>query len=1109
MPTTVGSEVTNIFNKRVLGSTDFDTRLLTSLRAIDQETLESVFKNDGMLQFGLMAGTANPKELTFGLPMRFVTAIDDMAVGEFSVAAGNNALATFTFENTHAQLYEFGCRHVRFPTRMTTNPRTGAAEYESNEIGFGEQGDPDSVVDLGGGSIEFVIDTLLDGAGIDLSGVSCLIYLKNPQSDQDATALVTAVSTYGAPNNKVTVPANGLGQSTVSVVAADYEITILGIQGIQSPGRFTAPAGGADKYIFLGLVTGTGPGNPITGPDIDQSTVTDFTLTFSDLSVLFKDTMNSLTIPGVCSGLAATNGAGPLDIDVATGFLLSAGVSFEVTAATIAIPDTNGVHYVYWNPTTEALETTTTLATVYANDWQFNPICQTTVSGAPGGTAATPVDLRHFVLESGGSRHVWTVDDTKPATFKSIEAALQSYAHWLTIVFPLPDKIIISQGQAVTAKINITNAHQGVVIEGAARGRHNQGSNPHFSWAFDGPLFEIDSTAGTVYNIAFRGLHCRAAPTANAGNEIFWLFCDTGGNAIGLTVENCIISMTNGGAAPNGYIWIQHADDLDGLIIADNAFIGGAARDAGIHIGSNLVASGLPHKICGNNVVMDKTGRLNGAISFDETGGIVLWGDTIASGNSIANVLVKDNVISTAPNNGIIVRDGTNVRVESNTIEDVDGDTSRGIYFSAATAGSVTDCWAIGNTVDMTSVATATTDGIAASTNSVNLHILDNFISMPDVENVVGINARITASIEVSRNNIRFAGNVSAAIDAIWVLTLAQPGAIVDSNIITAPKRYGIRVGQTAAVADGQIVKNNQIVNCRGIGIILDTGADKFHTVTGNDIRMAGASPTAGIDSLTCTYSKFTNNSIDASGATNTSHQGILLRAGSHNMIKGNMIDNAGGTVSGDGIAINTGADVHCQIIDNHINGGDKGIQFAAGPDHCVVKGNMITGVNIGIDVANAALDCIFAENMIDSPAVSGIIPGIASKRNILIANHIRNSVAVAVYFEDGAGTVDENVIVGNYLHVDDGNCLHLEAALSNLILGNLVDGGDGAANEDGILIDLATSGSNTIIGNVAAGNGTGSGVDTNHAGTGDVVVGNVSNPNVDTKGGDSINNNI
>lgn len=1107
MPTTVGSEVTNIFNKRVLGAVDFDTRLLTSLRAIDQETLESMFKTDGVLLFGVMSGTGNPDEVTFGLPLRFVTAIDDMAVGEFSVTAGNDALATLTFENTNTQLYEFGCKHVRFPTRMTVNPRTAEAEYESHEIGFGEQGDPDSVVDLGGGSIELVIDSLLDGPGIDLSGVSCLVYLKDPQSDQDSIALVTATSTYGAPNNKVTVPSGGLGQSTVSTTASDYEVTILGIRGIQSPGRFTAPSAGEDKYIFLGNVTGNGAGNPITGPDIDQSGVNDFTMTFGDLTLMFQDTMNCLTIPGVCDGLDATPGAGALDIDIAAGSLLSGGIYEEVSSATVAIPDTNGTHYVYWNPSTEALESTTVIGDLYnLSDWKFNPICQTVVSGSPGGSASAPQDIRHFVVESGGSRHIWTVDDNGVATFKTIEAALQTWANWASVSFPMPEKISLSQTQSVTATILIDDTHPGIVIEGTNKDRHASG-NPNLTWTFDGPLFEIDNSAG-LGSATFRNLRCRFNGASNASNEIFWLFSDTGSATLGLTVENCYIDMNNGGAAPNGFIWIQNSGDLSGFIISDNSFIGGDARDAGIHIGSNVPASSLPSRISGNLIDMDNTGRLNGSIGFEETGGIVLWGDETASSKTIRNVEVSNNVVVSAPNHGVIVRDAEDVVVRDNKIEDIDGDYRRGVFLSAVSAGTLFNCWVKDNSIDMEAVATAVANGIRASALCSDVHIVGNSINMPDVEDVVSIDARIASGLTIERNRLHYAGVTSTAIDGIVFSTSSAPPGIVDSNLLVGIKRYGIRIGLGVTIADGQTVVGNHLNTSLGTAILIDTGTDKFHTIKGNSIRVTGAGAGAGIDCNGCSYARIEGNVINGSGHSTAGFDGITLSDDGHHLIRDNTIDNTQGT-TGACIRVNSGADVHTQIQGNHLNGGQYGIEFASSPDHCMVSGNMITGVDTAVDINSQALDCLFSGNMIDSPTISAFLMGTGSDRNTLLANHIRNSAAVAIFFDDGGDTCIENIIVGNHVHVDDGVAIEIEDALTNIVVGNFIDAGDGAANEDGLLIDLSGSGGNTIVGNLAAGNGTGAGINTNNGGTPDIVVGNVSNPAVNTKGGDSTNNNI
>lgn len=1126
MPTTVGQEVTNIFNKRVLGATDFDTRLLTSLRLIDQETLESVFKEDGMLQWGLLSGTANPDEVTFSLPMRFVTSIDDMAIGEFSVAAGNNALATFTFQNTLAQLYEFGCKHVRFPTRMTVNVRTGEPEFESYEIGFGEQGDPDLVTDLGGGSIELVIDSLLDGPGIDLSGVSCLIYLKDPESDDDSISLITATSTYSAGKNRVTVPAGGLGQTTVSTVVTDYQVTIAGIFGIRSPGRFTVPAASEDKYIFLGTATGSGAGNPVI--TVDQTGVNDFTMTFGDLATTFAGIIGRSMWPGVFQGCVPSNG-GVLDVDLTSGAIHTSGKYYTPSAATVVLPLVNTTHYVYWDAVNEVWASSTTLSDAYTQlttgTQQNIPIAHVEVSG---GVIVDVIDVRFGLGFDGStfSRDRWRVAPEATggfygSEFTSTYAALEYYKARVTVGDKrfLPREIQIIQ-EAPTKTIELGGAaHRGLTLSGT----WERGAPPatyNITWGFDGPLFEIEMSTNCE-DVTFRNIAAEWNGAANASNNVCFITEAAGAGLVeGLTIESNYVNSSGAGFS-NSYIRLLNAAAAHSVVIRGNTFMGNA-RDSGILINNPAGVSGDPDKrpvlIEDNYIEMDNTLAL--VFGADDNGGIVLHAPVPGD---IINAIIRGNQIHTTYQAGINATDCQGVLIEGNTIVEVARVNGAGIRLSATKVASVRE-----NFINMTTNPDLSMFGVFADDD--DIEIVNNEILLDDRGGNIGINAITTSGLRIADNICNLPGGVGVASnDGIVFGCSNKAGYSCVNNQVNNFYR-GITFGDgTTVMKQGCLIEGNSVSEFTDFGIGCNEPAGSNNevqqSVIGNSIYSTQAAP----DGIWWhqdggNQSRFISNVIYMTISTG---YGIKIEAGPIGaLIQGNDIQASLATA---GIFLDALAGV-CDIVDNKIYCGPLGILIDSTTsvvEHCKVCCNEIHGLGTNTSLAihvtgvNGVRYCQFNENNIDNyDAAIRIVGG--STQSQFNGNYIdtvgntysamnfgtvtdRVSVCHNTINDDGAqfavefnaGTHDDGVIVGNNI-VSVDSCLYLNGVDRFVISANRCETTGVAANDHAIWL---TNGGqyNVITGNVASatGGGGGNGIDTATAGVVGLINGNRSNPAV------------
>lgn len=183
--------------------------------------------------------------------------VSGMAGGFIYTAAGDTEAHTaLKFPNNAAVVYFVTAEAKTLPTLVEANPRTGTLEYTRyKEFFAGGDVNPDAVADNGNGTLTATVNALFSGAGSH-AGRWIRIWLDAPKTTT-SQAFETRQVTWDGANHKITTTAK-LGQPTISVVAADYQVALIGphIRPTQGPGA------------LIGKVTGAGVANPPASKDL-------------------------------------------------------------------------------------------------------------------------------------------------------------------------------------------------------------------------------------------------------------------------------------------------------------------------------------------------------------------------------------------------------------------------------------------------------------------------------------------------------------------------------------------------------------------------------------------------------------------------------------------------------------------------------------------------------------------------------------------------------------------------------------------------------------------------------------------------------------------------
>jgi len=259
-----GNAFANIAQKRLLGYRDLEDRFLQYLRSLVLESHSRVWDASAVHDVALemQADGSN----AFKIVGTSIATDGEGRLLRISDAAAN---AGINFENTNSVDYYVALKYTDVPAgSMELNPRSGQPQYEKWEEEIGENGTPDLVTDNGNGTITFRVDSVTE-AGVSNAGREVLVY--KLIAAQGATTFAVAVETctvsWSGTNNEITTAA-ALGQSTVSEVAGDYAVVMLGPTVKRYVDLRTVSG-----YVFVGIITGNG-GTPAVFDHTDQNLAT-------------------------------------------------------------------------------------------------------------------------------------------------------------------------------------------------------------------------------------------------------------------------------------------------------------------------------------------------------------------------------------------------------------------------------------------------------------------------------------------------------------------------------------------------------------------------------------------------------------------------------------------------------------------------------------------------------------------------------------------------------------------------------------------------------------------------------------------------------------------
>lgn len=260
MPT--GDSFVNLVLKRFLSQSRMSGNFLNYLQDMFYDGISRIFPSQGMFTY--------PFVLTNNGDGTFTVATDPLigtdGEGHILKLTGSTRTDNIPFEDTAATYYWVGMHYIEIPSGVQTNPRTGQVEYDLILEEIGELNNPTSAADAGSGTIKLVVDTIFEN-GVDYSGREVRVWLTDPMSADDAVAFETLTVSYdgGSGENSVTT-AGLLGQATLSVATADYQVAALGVSVKKSA---TNPWT-SSPYCIIGYVEGS-TSNSTTTDAVDLS----------------------------------------------------------------------------------------------------------------------------------------------------------------------------------------------------------------------------------------------------------------------------------------------------------------------------------------------------------------------------------------------------------------------------------------------------------------------------------------------------------------------------------------------------------------------------------------------------------------------------------------------------------------------------------------------------------------------------------------------------------------------------------------------------------------------------------------------------------------------
>lgn len=190
-----------------------------------------------------------------------------------------------SFENAFSIPYYVGLRFNYLPRETEINVRTGEIKYTFKEESVGEVADPNSVNDDGDETLTLIIDSVCE-PGVSHAGRKAIVWLKRAQNQAQAFEELTVI--WDGVNNKIeTVTALGQTLGNISTDPSDYQVFLKG-----PTIRRNTDLRLDNNILFLGIVTGAGPGN--TPSSFDETDVNNHAVSFPSLVSLFFEEHSSV-----------------------------------------------------------------------------------------------------------------------------------------------------------------------------------------------------------------------------------------------------------------------------------------------------------------------------------------------------------------------------------------------------------------------------------------------------------------------------------------------------------------------------------------------------------------------------------------------------------------------------------------------------------------------------------------------------------------------------------------------------------------------------------------------------------------------------------------------
>lgn len=1027
MPVTDGERV-NVFDRRVMGATDFATRVLDLLE-------------DGQIRLTQSLCTGADPEAAAGTWFESVTAADGTSLNKLSwgdmhgtdgtgqiisVESGDARITDVPFQDTAATTYYMATRVAEVPEGVVAGTDgSGQIKYDRHRFDIGHRAAPTAVV-VGGSTLTLTLGNHALHASDDFTGRTAVVFLAG---DPESAVAATAIEEVTVSGQTVTTTGH-LGQSSPSSTPADYEVVLLGPTVTRSNTVQTAA-----RWAFIGTVVGGGA--PRTFDTSTQPAI----VPMNELSSSFA----SLLAKGWTGLPSVTNGGTSLTIG-STGVAFSNGRLIPTPTGKVfsSLPASGDV-FLYYSIITGNFLSTTSWDT--ANNGTNIPLfwaytaASTVVHSAIIGRRVAKFNESLLLTLSSDSAH--------SAAFRTLpEALAAARAAQKGSTIGAPGIVIEVVGDVnVSASINEVEYYDviNLTIRGASRGGTATKAGGRIRWNFTGAgLFEVP-TGAVLNNWTFRDL-CFEANGIAAAAKCAVVSAVGSGSVTGCFFDRCIVdgngnfSGSGGGTGRLPYLFYSESSGSLSFIYAEDCVVNtvdGVIRVTSASPGIddlrvravNHDQSSVVHISTVGFIRDEGTSPSRWRISdcyVDDVGGPCIRASGLADSWIFNNIFMTEGDFDVIDIGNTSFNNVSRVFLHSNIIEqNVSGgvSTSRLVRIRGADASVATGIVVHSNifrgdaTINGTASAVVIDSGSAADLSGVIVH--SNAIS------------RVAVGVDLL-NQVRksiVAANV-LDVDDVGIRGLNTSGSnVLLGNWIAIDDSggTGIILDGADTVDDAWMVVGNLVVSANGAhGITVDVDGS---VIVGNNFHSETADTGIGIPiALTADEVVLVGNRTSG-GAVST------YATGASNLVAAGNLFGTGLTLSGDGAALGgnkingtltIGGDLQA-IAGNQL----EALAWTGTPVEVVVTGNRVAGATTMLGTDAIAVGNLFEEF---TDTVS------ASARFIVVGNHIREGTTVT--FENDDGTIVGNRFAGDLTL--GASSTNLAAAANRIAGATFIDSGAG-----------------------------------------------------------------